>query len=297
MGQVRGLLRGIGYSSGGSPAEVLTELDRAIEGLALDTMATALVARLEQDDDDLRGRPGPAALVQRRSPAAGRARPRRHGAVLLDDEPPELLLGRRPGDQAARARHASSSRGSTVLLYTDGLVERRDRDLDAGTAELLEVLRGCADCRWTSCATRCSSGSSCPTPQDDVALLALRLHPQDGRVRRRRVRRHPDRIEPAPACSPGRLRGLSQGRPPPADEPVAGPGRQVDGDRRLPAAPHRQHAQAGHQHDHQRRDRQRVEPERSGEDGERGGADQGGDGVVRAPAGRCRRAGRAGRRG
>src|SRR3954447_15289706 len=53
MGQVRGLLRGIGFSSGGSPAEVLTELDRAIEGLALDTMATALVARLEQDRDDL----------------------------------------------------------------------------------------------------------------------------------------------------------------------------------------------------------------------------------------------------
>ena len=68
MGQVRGLLRGISYSSGGTPAEVLTELDRAVEGLALDTMATALVARLEQDDDGPAGRP--AALGQRRPPAA-----------------------------------------------------------------------------------------------------------------------------------------------------------------------------------------------------------------------------------
>src|SRR5947209_8391185 len=46
----RGPLRGIGYTRGGSPAEVLTELDRAVQGLALDTMATAVVARLETED-------------------------------------------------------------------------------------------------------------------------------------------------------------------------------------------------------------------------------------------------------
>ena len=54
MGQVRGLLRGIGYSSGGAPAAMLTELDRAVQGLALDMMATALVGRLEQSEEDLR---------------------------------------------------------------------------------------------------------------------------------------------------------------------------------------------------------------------------------------------------
>ena len=104
MGQVRGLLRGIGYSSGGSPAEVLAELDRAIEGLALGTMATALVARLEQHEDDLRagqvrlrwssaGHPPIAVLGSRRHrPAAGR---RAAGTAAR----------RRPGDQAQRARH------------------------------------------------------------------------------------------------------------------------------------------------------------------------------------------------
>src|SRR5204863_3830176 len=50
MGQVRGLLRGISYSSGDTPAGVLRQLDRALHGLALDTMATALVGRLERDD-------------------------------------------------------------------------------------------------------------------------------------------------------------------------------------------------------------------------------------------------------
>ena len=68
MGQVRGLLRGIGYSSGGAPAEVLTELDRAVEGLALDTMATALVARLERTTRTP-GAAGLVPLVERRAPA------------------------------------------------------------------------------------------------------------------------------------------------------------------------------------------------------------------------------------
>ena len=49
---------------------MLAELDRAMQGLALDAMATALVARLEQDEADLRAAVT-AALVQRRAPAAG----------------------------------------------------------------------------------------------------------------------------------------------------------------------------------------------------------------------------------
>ena len=43
-------------------------------------------------------------------------------------------------------------------------------------------------------------------------------------------------------------------------QPVARAGRQVDGDRRLPAAPHRQHPQQGHEHDDGGRDRQRSRP-------------------------------------
>jgi PAS domain S-box-containing protein len=177
MGQVRGLLRGIGYSSGGSPAEVLTELDRAIEGLALDTMATALVARLEQDDDDLRegvvrlrwssaGHPPPAVLT-----AGGEA-------MLLDQEQSQLLLGVDP--ETRRKEHVTVlEAGSTVLLYTDGLVERRDRDIDAGTAELVEVLRACVDLPLDELCDEVLERLFLPDAQDDVAMLALRLHPQD----------------------------------------------------------------------------------------------------------------------
>ena len=153
MGQVRGLLRGIGYSSGGSPAEVLTELDRAIEGLALDTMATALVARIEQDDDDLI-----AGRVHFRWSSAGHPPPaladRRRAVDAARRGPADLLLGVAP--ETKRREHvATLQRGSTVLLYTDGLVERRDRTSTRAPRNCLRCCATASTSRWPSCATRC----------------------------------------------------------------------------------------------------------------------------------------------
>jgi serine phosphatase RsbU (regulator of sigma subunit) len=201
MGQVRGLLRGIGYSSGGSPAEVLTELDRAIEGLALDTMATALVARLEQDEDDLR-----AGRVVFRWSSAGHPPPlvlSAEGKVaLLDDTESELLLGVAP--ETERREHvAVLEAGATLLLYTDGLVERRDRDLDSGIAELVEVLRECAALPLDDLCDEVLKRLFLPDAQDDVAMLAVRLHPQDEpRPAEAGLQIVPPSIEPAPDVTP-----------------------------------------------------------------------------------------------
>jgi hypothetical protein len=52
MGQLRGLLRGIAFHSGSGPGDVLTGLDAAIEGLRVNTTATAVVARLERGQPD-----------------------------------------------------------------------------------------------------------------------------------------------------------------------------------------------------------------------------------------------------
>jgi PAS domain S-box-containing protein len=182
MGQVRGLLRGIGYSRGGSPAEVLTELDRAVQGLALDTLATAVVARLETDDprtaggrEDSRMRAGEVLL---RWASAGHPPPvvlTADGEVCaLDAEGPDLLLGVAP-DCARTDRSVVLGPGTTVLLHTDGLVERRDRDLDAGTEELLEVLRSCASLPLEELCDRVLGRMFLPDAEDDVALLAVRL--------------------------------------------------------------------------------------------------------------------------
>jgi PAS domain S-box-containing protein len=173
MGQVRGLLRGIGYAVGGSPAEVLAELDRAVDGLALDTMATALVARLEHQD-------APVPRTSLRWSSAGHLPVAVLGpdgtAALLDDRA-DLLLGVAPG--SPRTEHvAVLEEGATVLLYTDGLVERRDRDIDDGTAELLQVLEECAGLPLGRLCDRVLERLFLPYAQDDVAMLAVRLLPR-----------------------------------------------------------------------------------------------------------------------
>jgi serine phosphatase RsbU (regulator of sigma subunit) len=176
MGQLRGLLRGISYSSGAPPAEVLTQVDRAVRGLGLDTMATALVARLEQEDDDPR-----ADRTLLRWSSAGHPPPvllRPDGGVqVLGEDLPDLLLGVDPS-APRRDRVAVVPAGSTVLLHTDGLVERRDRDLDAGTAELVAVLAEYAALPLADLCDRVLERLFLPDAEDDVALLAVRLIPR-----------------------------------------------------------------------------------------------------------------------
>jgi hypothetical protein len=93
--------------------------------------------------------------------------------------------------------------GSTVLLYTDGLVERRDRDLDAGTAELVEVLRACTGLSLEDLCDEVLERLFLPDAQDDVAMLGLRLHPQDApRPPEAGPQVVPANIEPAPDVQP-----------------------------------------------------------------------------------------------
>jgi PAS domain S-box-containing protein len=185
MGQVRGLLRGISYARNGSPAEVLTELDRAVQGLRLDTMATALVARLETADrrrddarKDTRLRPDQVLL---RWASAGHPPPVVLGAdgtvTVLEAARADLLLGVAP-ESPREDRAVVLDRGSAVLLYTDGLVERRDRDIDAGTGELVKVLAECVDLPLGELCDRVLERMFLPDAEDDVAILAVRLHPK-----------------------------------------------------------------------------------------------------------------------
>ena len=174
MGQVRGLLRGISYSSGGTPAEVLSRVDRAVQGLALDTMATALVARLETGPGV---RAGTSLL---RWSNAGHPPPvliSGDGSVTLLEGSADLLLGVAP--ESSRENHvAELEAGATVLLYTDGLVERRDRDIDAGTDALVAVLREFAGLPLEELCDRVLERLFLPDAQDDVAVLGLRIVPR-----------------------------------------------------------------------------------------------------------------------
>jgi serine phosphatase RsbU (regulator of sigma subunit) len=181
---------------------VLRELDRAVEGLALDTMATALVGRFERDDEDLR-----AGQTRLRFSSAGHLPPAVLSpdgkAYLLDDEPAELLLGVAP--ESNRREHvAVLDDGATVLLYTDGLVERRDRDIDAGTAELVSVLQECAGLSLEELCDRVLERLFLSDAEDDVAILAVRLFRQDRpRPLQAGPQIVPPTVEPSPDVAPG----------------------------------------------------------------------------------------------
>ena len=177
MGQLRGLLRGIAYASADGPAEVLTRLDRAIEGLQLDTIASVLVGRLEQTEEE-RAR----GVSRLRWASAGHLPPLvvdEAGAQLSFPEPrPALLLGVDPTSPRSDGE-ITVARGSTVLLYTDGLVERRGEYLDQGVRRLASALGELVALPVPELADGLLDRLVAGRAEDDVALVAVRLHPQD----------------------------------------------------------------------------------------------------------------------
>ena len=177
MGQVRSLLRGIAAYSDAGPCEVLRGLDSAMAVLQIDTLATAAVARLEQTADE-RHR-GVTRMVWAN---AGHLPPlalHPDGSVaVLADWKADLLLGVDASVQRVESV-VTLDRGSTVLLYTDGLVERRDADLDAGLLRLRTHLAELAHLPLQQLCDELITRLVDGKPEDDVALVAVRLHPQD----------------------------------------------------------------------------------------------------------------------
>jgi serine phosphatase RsbU (regulator of sigma subunit) len=177
MGQLRGLLRGIATYSNAGPAEVLRGLDASMTTLQIPTLATAAVARFEQTPDELsRG------VARMRWANAGHLPPlviNPDGSVAeLAAWKGDLLLGVDP-DATRRESVVTLDRGSTVLLFTDGLVERRNSDLDAGLARLRDALVELADRPLEEMLDELLDRLVHGRPEDDVAMVAVRLHRQD----------------------------------------------------------------------------------------------------------------------
>ncbi len=173
MAQVRNVLRGVAHALGGAPAEVLTALDRALLDLNVQALATAVIATIGDGHPDggrvlcwsNAGHPPPVLIEP-----DGKAR-------LLDDLP-DLLLGLDP-DTDRIDHKLEVMAGSTVLLYTDGLVERRGASLDDGFAWLVEA---CADLADLPADRLCDEILAMlpDAVEDDVALLAVHVLPDGG---------------------------------------------------------------------------------------------------------------------
>jgi serine phosphatase RsbU (regulator of sigma subunit) len=67
--------------------------------------------------------------------------------------------------------------GSTLLLFTDGLVERRDSGIDEGRARLRELVAAEGRRPLGELCDRLLAGMLPAGAGDDVALLAVRTRP------------------------------------------------------------------------------------------------------------------------
>jgi len=168
MGQLRSLTRGIAYATGAGPAEVLGQVAMAMEGLEIDTIATALVARVVRDEEtgaasltwSNAGHP-PAVLLG----ADGRAR-------LLESH--DVLLGL-VADEPRSEQTIEIAAGSMLLLFTDGLVERRGESIDVGLQQLLHVVEAARSLPLEELVGVVHERLVPLEPEDDVALVAVRV--------------------------------------------------------------------------------------------------------------------------
>ncbi|WP_447646920.1 SpoIIE family protein phosphatase [Nocardioides zeae] len=110
-------------------------------------------------------------MGQRRPPAAGAPRPRRHGVAARRRRRDAARHRSRHGTRGPRGRRAG---GSTLLLYTDGLVERRGELLDEGIERLRAAVAAQPGLGPDALCDHVLAALG-PFEDDDVAVLALRL--------------------------------------------------------------------------------------------------------------------------
>ena len=149
MAQLRNLIRGLSFDRDEGPAAVLRRLDAALDGLDLDTFATAIVVLIDPPQPTHRAVP-----PLRWSSAGHLPLPVRlpSGEVETHLRPADLLLGFDP--KATRSEHVIDlPQEAVALLYTDGLVERRKRSLDEGLDRLAKAFASSLSVISKRCAT------------------------------------------------------------------------------------------------------------------------------------------------
>jgi serine phosphatase RsbU (regulator of sigma subunit) len=173
MSQLRGLLRALAYDSddrphGDSPATVLGRLERVARGLGVSELSSTVLARV--------GRPRPDGVRALQWSNAGNAPP----VVVGPDGTTRLLV---PSDvllgvEADAERHdhlLDLEPGSLLLLYTDGLVERRQESIDQGLDDLRAALSALHSEPVEELCDHLLERLAPHLGEDDVALIAVRV--------------------------------------------------------------------------------------------------------------------------
>jgi serine phosphatase RsbU (regulator of sigma subunit) len=160
MGRMRSALRAYALETR-DPAKVLTRLDRKMQHFEPDCIATVLYAVFDRDlghvTISLAGHPPPVLAIP--------GQPARLASV-----PPDLMIGvtERVPRRSVRVRFTP---GSTLCLYTDGLVERRSEPIDASLARLCAVVQpGDPE---SACVSVMAALVGSEPADDDIALLMI----------------------------------------------------------------------------------------------------------------------------
>ncbi|MEU4284175.1 SpoIIE family protein phosphatase [Nocardiopsis dassonvillei] len=170
MAEVRNMLRALAWDRQEPPSLIMRRLDEAMTNTSDAPMATAVFARIEGPEGGPwclhwvnAGHPPPLLVT-----ADGRTRYLEDGHGPLLGMSAALHLGLDWPD--AREEIPAES---TLLLYTDGLVESRDHPIDTGLANLR---RHAAALARRDVEDFCDELLARISPRgDDVALLALRI--------------------------------------------------------------------------------------------------------------------------
>ncbi|MEU9107706.1 PP2C family protein-serine/threonine phosphatase [Streptomyces xanthophaeus] len=172
MGQVRSMLRQATLDHPPySPAIALTALDAACSVLPMETSGTLVHARLDPVHA-IHGSPDWTLTWSNAGhPPPLLRTPDGHVTQLLEHD---VLLHRSLGPFDRTEHRRPLLPGSTLLLYTDGLVERRGHDMDAAVAQLVALPARHGDRPLHELLRRISDRLAHPAPEDDVVLLAVR---------------------------------------------------------------------------------------------------------------------------
>lgn len=165
MGQLRYATRAYAID-GARPGKVLARVNRLVDQMERPGMATAIYAIFDPDAGTLTwsraGHPPPMLL--------GEA-----DATFLESDS-SLPLGVTTDGQWTEAT-VSLDPGSTLLLYTDGLIEHRHRDIDKGFEILKKAAATAAGHAEAMCDHILDEVFGGEDITDDAALVALRLVP------------------------------------------------------------------------------------------------------------------------
>ncbi|MEU3510581.1 SpoIIE family protein phosphatase [Streptomyces longwoodensis] len=167
MAQVRNMLRAYAWSQQEPPSRIVERLDAAIQHITDVSMATLIYGRLQQADDRTwrlswtnAGHP-PPLLVSR------------DGVTTYLTDGHGILLGTGVGKDRPDATVALPP-GSTLILYTDGLIEATGRTLDTGMQLLRKHAAALIHRPLPAFTDHLLRRVRSPRNDDDVALLALR---------------------------------------------------------------------------------------------------------------------------